>query len=53
MNTLRAEDTFYWHCLTPKERKGRKGREFKSFYKAWTKALAEPIKHLVYTGSKR
>lgn len=48
-----AEDTFYWHCLTPKERAGRKGRDFKAFYKAWTKGLDEPIKDLVYKGSKR
>lgn len=33
----RAEDTYYWHSLTEKERAGEKGRDFKAFYKEWTK----------------
>ena len=42
------EETVYWHCLTPDEKKGRKGREFKAFFKEWTKGLNEPIKELTY-----
>ena len=44
----KAEDTYYWYSLTDKERKGRRGRDFKAFWKEWTKGLDKPIKSLVY-----
>ena len=46
----RAEDTWYWYYLTPKERAGKRGREFKAFWKEWTRGWGKPIKSLVYEG---
>lgn len=44
----RAEDTYYWAYLTEKERIGKKGRDFRKFWKAWTKHYDEKIKELTY-----
>jgi len=48
MKKPRAEDTYYWHMLTEKERRGKKGREFKAFFEKWTKDWGKPIKSLIY-----
>ena len=45
---LDPEETVYWQCLTPDERKGRKGKEFRAFFKEWTKGLTLPVKELTY-----
>jgi len=45
---LDPEETLYWQCLTPDERKGRKGKEFRAFFKEWTKGLTLPVKELTY-----
>jgi len=44
----KAEDTVYWHMLTEEERRGKKGRDFLAFWKAWTKDWDKPIKELTY-----
>lgn len=44
----RAEDTYYWHSLSDKEKAGKKGRDFKAFFKAWTQHYGEAITSLVY-----
>ena len=45
-------DTVYWGLLSDKEKAGRKGKDFKAFYKHWLKGHSGPVRDLVYRAKR-